>query len=146
MPATEPQQNKAEDLQVKLSAVLRLIEEAEGLIQAQEQQVDRMRTSGLDCRHAQGLLEAYRASARIAIQEKARAGSKIGASQLPLIRLLIEWTTWVEEVFHDAFPSLGYRTTLRQELLDHLPSSANDSCRLVLCQEHGVLVNRDVPS
>ena len=83
MPATEPQQNKAEDLQVKLSAVLRLIEEAEGLIQAQEQQVDKMRTSGLDCRHAQGLLEAYRASARIAIQEKRELEAKLAHRSSP---------------------------------------------------------------
>jgi hypothetical protein len=70
MPTTEPQPSKAEDLQVKLAAVIRLIEEAEGLIRAQEQQVDRMRASGLDSRHAQGLLEAYRASVRIAVQEQ----------------------------------------------------------------------------
>ena len=77
MPTTEPQPNNPEDLQVKLAAVIRLIGEAEGLIRAQEQQVDKMRTSGLDCRHAQGLLEAYRASVRIAVQEKRELEAKL---------------------------------------------------------------------
>ena len=78
MPTTEPQPSKAEDdLQVKLAAIIRLIEEAKGLIRAQEQQVDKMRTSGLDCRHAQGLLEAYRTSVRIAVQEKRELEAKL---------------------------------------------------------------------
>ena len=70
MPAAESLPDKNESLHDKLAAIDRLIEQAERLIQAQEQVVDRMRASGLDCRHAQGLLEAFQASSRIAIQEK----------------------------------------------------------------------------
>jgi len=77
MPTTEPRPSNQEGLQVRLAAIDKLIEEAEKLISAQEQEVDRMRAAGLDTRHAQGLLEAYRASARIAVQERRELQNEI---------------------------------------------------------------------
>jgi hypothetical protein len=61
--------NEDETLQGKLAATKKLVEEAEKLIRAQEEEVARMRSAGLDTRHAEGLLEAYRESARIALKE-----------------------------------------------------------------------------
>jgi hypothetical protein len=55
----------------KLAAANVLVEEARKLIAAQEQEVARMRAAGLNPRNAQGLLDAYRASLRLADQEKA---------------------------------------------------------------------------
>lgn len=77
MPTTEPRPSNQEGLQVRLAAIDKLIEEAEKLISAQEQEVDRMRAAGLDTRHAQGLLEAYQASARIAVQERRELQNEI---------------------------------------------------------------------
>ena len=69
MPATTSHSDESERLQVKLAATKKLVEEAEKLIHAQEQEVARMRSAGLDTKHAEGLLEAYRESARIALRQ-----------------------------------------------------------------------------
>lgn len=69
MPTPDSRSNEDDNLQVKLAATKRLVEEAEKLIHAQEQEVSRMRSAGLDTRHAEGLLEAYRESARIALRQ-----------------------------------------------------------------------------
>jgi hypothetical protein len=54
----------------RLAAASVLVEEARKLIAAQEQEVARMRAAGLNPGKAQGLLDAYRASLRLADQEK----------------------------------------------------------------------------
>jgi len=69
MPATESRSQTDESLHGRLAATKKLIEEAEKLVRAQEQEVARMRSAGLDTRHAEGLLAAYRESARIAIRQ-----------------------------------------------------------------------------
>lgn len=78
MQATAPQlDGDRQSLQEKLAAVNRLIAQTEQLIGAQEQEVAKLKAAGLDARHAEGLLDAYRASARIASAEKRQLEEEI---------------------------------------------------------------------
>jgi hypothetical protein len=54
----------------QLAAIDRLLEGAKNLTKAQEQEVERLRAAGLDTRSAEGLLDAYRASVRIASERR----------------------------------------------------------------------------
>ena len=70
MQTTATQSGEGESAQVQLAALESLLEEARKLIQAQEQEVERLRAAGQDPKRAEGLLDAYRESARIAAERK----------------------------------------------------------------------------
>jgi hypothetical protein len=70
MPATPSQSAKDHNISEQLAAIDRLIEEAKNLTKAQEREVERLHAAGLDTRSAEGLLDAYRASVRIASERK----------------------------------------------------------------------------
>jgi len=53
-----------------MAAIDRLLEEARNLTKAQEREVERLHAAGLDTRSAEGLLDAYRASVRIASERR----------------------------------------------------------------------------
>lgn len=67
---TAAQSDEGEFFQVQLAALESLVEEARKLVQAQEQEVERLRAAGHDTKRAEGLLDAYRESARIAAERK----------------------------------------------------------------------------
>jgi hypothetical protein len=77
MQVTAPLPGKDEDAQERLAAVNRLIEESQKLIRAQEQEVAKLQKAGFDTQHAEALLDAYRASARIAAEEKRQLEAEI---------------------------------------------------------------------
>jgi hypothetical protein len=70
MQTTAAQSGEGESAQVQLAALESLLEEARKLIQAQEHEVESLRAAGQDTKRAEGLLDAYRESARIAAERK----------------------------------------------------------------------------
>jgi hypothetical protein len=68
MPATPSAQDH--NISEQLAAIDHLIEDAKRLRKAQEREVERLHAAGLDTRSAEGLLDAYRAGARIATERK----------------------------------------------------------------------------
>jgi hypothetical protein len=70
MPATPSQSGQDHNLSEQLAAIDRLLEEARNLTKAQEREVERLHAAGLDTRSAEGLLDAYRASVRIASERR----------------------------------------------------------------------------
>jgi hypothetical protein len=83
MQANAPLPGQEEQLQERLTAVNRLIEEAQKLIRAQEQGVARIQKAGFDTQHAEALLDAYRACARIAAEEKRQLEIEIARRSSP---------------------------------------------------------------
>jgi len=67
---TAAQSDEGEFFQVQLAALESLVEEARKLVQTQEQEVERLRAAGHDTKRAEGLLDAYRESTRIAAERK----------------------------------------------------------------------------
>jgi hypothetical protein len=61
----------------RLAAANELVDEARKLLTSQEQEVARMRAAGLNTSRAQGLLDAYRVSLRLANKEKAEVEDAI---------------------------------------------------------------------
>ncbi len=70
MQTTAAQSGEGKSAQVQLAALESLLEEARKLIQAQEREVESLRAAGQNTKRAEGLLDAYRESARIAAERK----------------------------------------------------------------------------
>jgi hypothetical protein len=70
MPPRPSQSGQDHNPSEQLAAIDRLLEGARNLTKAQEQEVERLRAAGLDTRSAEGLLDAYRASVRIASERR----------------------------------------------------------------------------
>jgi hypothetical protein len=65
----------------RLAAANALLDEARKLVTVQEQEVARIRAAGLNANRAQGLLEAYRVSLRLAEKEKAEVEEAIAVQR-----------------------------------------------------------------
>jgi hypothetical protein len=70
MPPRPSQSGQDRNPSEELAAIDRLLEGAKNLTKAQEREVERLRAAGLDTRSAEGLLDAYRASVRIASERR----------------------------------------------------------------------------
>jgi hypothetical protein len=67
----------------RLAAAKALVDEGRKLLATQEQEVARMRATGLDPTRAQSLLEAYRVSLLLAEQELAEAAASMERAERP---------------------------------------------------------------